>query len=206
MQKGNTENDMQVSPSADKVLDRMRRLCSRREYCSSDIRAKVNAALSGQSRTCSGRNGRSCVPLEGMLEAAEIEKAAEEIMSSLVSDRYVDDLRYAAAFARDKSSLAGWGMTKIRYALSSKNIDKDTITAALEGIDDGRAAVRLEKLLWTKYSTLCRSSSGSCAGLHQEDDLNSVRWEIRQKLLRFALSRGYSYDDAAPVIEKLLKL
>lgn len=197
---------MQACPSADKVLDRMRRLCSRREYCSSDMRARIIAALSGQSGACAGRNGRCCVPAAGMPESAELEKTAEAIMSSLLSDRYVDDLRYATAFARDKSSLAGWGMTKIRYALSAKNIDKDTIAAAMEGIDDGKAAARLKKLLWTKYRSLHRSFSGKSSGLHPGVEGNSVRLEIRQKLLRFALSRGYSYDAAAPVIEKLLEL
>ena len=33
--------------------------------------------------------------------------AAEQIVASLVSDRFVDDLRYASAFAREKASISG---------------------------------------------------------------------------------------------------
>ncbi|MDE6872792.1 MAG: RecX family transcriptional regulator [Bacteroidales bacterium] len=185
MQKKNTcGSASQAGLPKEKVLDRMRRLCSRREYCSADIRAKVAAALApGCGDGDSGQAGE------------DMGRAIEEIMSSLLSDRYVDDLRYATAFARDKSSLAGWGETKIRYALSAKRIDKDVISAALDEIDDGKASARLEKLLETKYRSLCRTSSSS--GTPADGG------QIRLKLLRFALSRGYSYEEASSVIGRL---
>ena len=75
----------------EKVLDRMRNLCSRREYCRSDIMKKVLTALDGDRA------------------------AAEKVLDVLVAEKYVDEQRYASAFARDKASLAGWGGTKIRY-------------------------------------------------------------------------------------------
>ena len=82
----------------EKVLDRMRNLCSRREYCRSDIMKKVLKALDGD------RTG------------------AEKITETLVREKYIDELRYSSAFARDKASIAGWGETKIRYMLSAKGI------------------------------------------------------------------------------------
>ena len=84
----------------DKVLDRLRRQCSRREYCSADILKKAGDALDGD------RNG------------------AKEILDVLVADKYVDDLRYATAYAREKAMISGWGETKIRYMLSSKGIPR----------------------------------------------------------------------------------
>lgn len=145
-----------------KVADRMRGLCSRREYCRQDIMKKVLAALDGDA------------------------DEAGRVMDGLVEEKYIDDLRYASAYARDKSSIAGWGSTKIRYMLASKGIDRETIAAALQEVDEGKASDRLEKLLAGKVRSL-------------KDDP-----QRRMKLLRFALGRGYQYDEAAEVIDRLL--
>lgn len=144
------------------VLERMRALCSRREYCVSDIMKKASAALGGD------------------------DKAASEIVASLVADRYLDDRRYASAYARDKASISGWGAAKIRYMLASKGVARDVIAEALAGIDADKAGIRLEKLIENKYRSL-------------KDDP-----QRRMKLLRFALGRGYSYDDALPVIDRFI--
>ena len=97
----------------------------------------------------------------------------------------MDDLRYSEAYAREKSSISGWGEVKIRYMLSAKGISKDIIVQALTQIDSQRAELRLEKLLENKYRTL-------------KDD---PQWKF--KLLRFALGRGYSYDEVSDCIAKL---
>ena len=145
-----------------KVADRMRALCSRREYCRRDILKKVQTALDGDS------------------------VKAAEVVGKLVEERYIDDHRYATAFARDKASIAGWGEAKIKYMLSSKGIDREVIAQALEEVDDKRAETRLEKLMENKARSL------------KEDP------QKRLKLLRFGLGRGYSYDQVAEIIDRLL--
>ena len=146
-----------------KVTDRLRGLCSRREYCVDDVRQKALKALEGDA------------------------EAAAKVVETLVKDKYVDDLRYASAFARDKASIQGWGEVKIRYMLSAKKISRAVIDQALAEIDAERASSKLRKLLDTKHKSL-------------RDDP-----QRRLKLLRFALGRGYSYDDASAVIEDLLR-
>lgn len=136
----------------------MQALCSRREYCTVDIRRKVTDAGGD----------------------------ADEIIESLVGDGFLSDLRYATAFARDKSSIAGWGPVKIRYALSSKGIDPSTISSALEEIDAPSADTRLEKLLVAKYKSL-------------KDDP-----QRRMKLIRFALGRGYEYDAIKGLLDRIV--
>lgn len=136
-----------------KVIDKMRRLCSRREYCSSDVRGKLMKELEGKT--------------------AEVDLALEQ----LIEEKYVDDRRYAVAYARDKAAIAGWGKTKIKYMLSAKGIARDVIDASLSEVDDTKAAGRLERLLENKYKTL----------------KSDPQWKM--KILRFALGRGYSYDE-----------
>ena len=156
-----------------KILDRMRRLCSMREYCVSDIRTKVCNAIAGKDG--SGKM------------SPDFDREVEEIMQSLVSDRYIDDLRYASAFARDKSSISGWGAVKIRHALAAKGVGQDVICAALEEIDTARADMRLEKLMENKLRSLAGDP------------------QCRLKMLRFGLGRGYGYNEVSRVIDVLLK-
>ena len=144
----------------EKALDKMRRLCSRREYCVSDIRAKLMKELDG-----------------------DVQKV-ETAINKLKDEKYVDDQRYATAYARDKASISGWGATKIRYMLSAKGVAKDVISEALNEVDEVKASTRLEKLLENKYKSL-------------KDD---PQWKI--KLLRFALGRGYSYDEVNDQIQR----
>ena len=144
----------------EKALDKMRRLCSRREYCVSDIRSKLMKELEG-----------------------DVQKV-EAALAILQEERYVDDLRYATAYARDKASISGWGAAKIRYMLTGKGVAKDVISEALSEVDESKASSRLEKLLEHKYKSL------------KEDP----QWKI--KLLRFALGRGYSYDEVNEQIRR----
>lgn len=145
-----------------KIADRMRGLCSRREYCRQDIMKKLLTALGGDR------------------------EQAGKILDKLVEERYVDDLRYASAFARDKSSIAGWGDTKIRYMLSAKGISREVIAEALQEVDESKASDRMEKLLLNKVRSL-------------KDDP-----QRRLKLLRYSLGRGYQYDEVVEVIDRLL--
>lgn len=147
----------------EKALDKMRRLCSRREYCISDIRSKLMKELDGDS---------------GKVDTA---------LKKLIDERYVSDLRYATAFARDKAAIAGWGSAKIRYMLSAKGVAKDVIIEALAEVDDAKASDRLARLLENKYKSL-------------KDD---PQWKL--KLLRFALGRGYSYDQVNEGIDFFMK-
>ena len=146
-----------------KVLERLQRQCARMEYCVSDIHRKALKAAEGDA------------------------DAADRIVAALVADRFVDDRRYAAAFAREKSGLSGWGPVKIRSALLARQIPREVIAEALGEIDPDRASARLEKVLETKWKALADDPQG------------------RLKLIRFALSRGYDYEPVKPLIERITR-
>lgn len=146
----------------EKVLLSLQNLCMKRECCSSEILKKARTSLEGDAR------------------------AAGDILVSLVEDKFVDDSRYAAAFAREKSALTGWGPAKIRYALMMKGISRETIASALGEVDADAASARLEKLVSAK----CRVLQGDPY--------------IKFKLIKYALSRGYDYNEVEPVVERIL--
>lgn len=146
-----------------KVLNRLQTQCAKREYCSGDVFRKAVEALDGDR------------------------DAAAKMVASLVGDKFVDDLRYATAFARDKARLSGWGPEKISWLLSGKGIPKDTIRQALASIEPEDAARKMRSVLEAKARTLKGDPGG------------------KLKLLKFALSRGYSYDVVSKVVDDLVK-
>ena len=146
-----------------KVLDRLQAQCSKREYCTSDVLRKALSAFDGDR------------------------EQAAKLVESLVADRFVDDLRYASAFAREKSRLSGWGPAKITYTLVGKGIPRPVVRQALGEIDQDEADRKMRSVLETKIKTLVGDP------------------QIKFKLLKFGLTRGYEYDKVAPVVEDLLK-
>lgn len=153
-----------TSDDKKKILSRLQALCARKEYCEGDIYRKALKLVEGDAA------------------------AASELLASLVEDRFVDDLRYASAFARDKASLDGWGPVKIRYQLAAKGIRRETIAEAMGDIDEEKAESRMRDVIASKFRTL-------------RDDP-----EVRLKLLKFALTRGYEYDAANRAVNDLLRV
>ena len=145
-----------------KVLERLQRQCARAESCTFDVRRKAVKALEGDT------------------------EAAERIVASLVKDRFVDDARYAAAFAREKAALQGWGPVKIRFQLRGKGIPDETITEALGEVDTAKAVAKLDKLAAERYRLL--KGDPQC----------------RLKLLKALLSRGYNYDEVEAAVRRVM--
>lgn len=111
---------------------------------------------------------------------------ADAAVETLVDEGFLDEARYACAFCRDKSSIRGWGPVKIRSALYSKGIPADVIAAALGEIDSSKADSKLKKALQVKKNQLGRDP------------------QLRLKLLRFALGRGYDYETASSALSSIL--
>ncbi len=147
----------------EKCLSRLQRLCSKAEYCRSQMYTKALRDLEGDT------------------------SAAKRVVDSLVADKYVDDARYASAFAREKASIQGWGPVKIRFQLRSKGISDADIASGMSEIEEPKAARKLESVVAAKY----RSLKGDP--------------QCRLKLLKFALSRGYEYGDVAAAVDSVMK-
>ena len=147
---------------ASRCLGRLQKLCSKAEHCRSDVFRKALKDLEGDR------------------------EAAGKVVEALVKERYVDDARYAAAFAREKAALQGWGPVKIRFQLRGKGIPEEAISAALAEIEPEKADAKLEKVLAAKARSL------------QGDP------QFKLKLLKFGLTRGYNYDQVEKAVSKII--
>lgn len=110
------------------------------------------------------------------------------VLSRLVKDRFIDDERYAEAYVRDKTRLAGWGIYKIRSGLAAKGIAPDIIKRVLEQSGEESVTERLTGLLERKARTIKASTP----------------YEARVKLIRFALSRGFTYDEVMEAVSGIM--
>jgi regulatory protein len=106
------------------------------------------------------------------------DEAQARVMQRLVSERYVDDERYARAFVRDKIRYNKWGQRKVEQALWLKRIDDDIRSRVLAEVDDEAYTSVLKPLLKQKGSAVRADSD----------------YERNQKLVKFALGRGFTYD------------
>lgn len=106
------------------------------------------------------------------------EEAQARIMERLVKERYVDDERFARAFAKDKVRYNKWGRRKVEQALWQKHIDEDIRKNVLNEIDDEEYLSVLRPLLKQKRKSIKAQND----------------YELNQKLMRFALDRGFTFD------------
>ena len=106
------------------------------------------------------------------------DEAQARVMQRLVSERYVDDERYTQAFVRDKIRYNKWGRRKVEQALWQKHIDQDIREQILNEVDDDEYLSVLRPLLKQKQKTL----------------KGGTDYERNQKLVKFALQRGFTYD------------
>jgi regulatory protein len=103
----------------------------------------------------------------------------DDIMEVLVKEKFIDELRYASAYVRDKVRLNLWGRIKIRYMLSMEQVKPSIVDKALEEIDEELYGDALQQLLQKKDRELKNESNP---------------FSKRQKLIRFAQGRGFEID------------
>ena len=116
--------------------------------------------------------------LEKMRRWDMSDEAQARVMARLVSERYVDDERYARAFVYDKIRYNKWGRRKVEQALWLKRIDSDIQQRVLDEVDDEEYLRVLRPLLKQKRRSIKAAND----------------YELNQKLVRFALQRGFTYD------------
>ena len=106
------------------------------------------------------------------------DEAQARVMERLMKERYVDDERYARAFVKDKVRYNKWGRRKVEQALWQKHIGDSVRQQVLDEVDDDEYISILRPLLQQKRRSTKAASD----------------YELNQKLIRFAVSRGFTMD------------
>jgi len=100
------------------------------------------------------------------------------VMERLVAGRYVDDERFARAYIKDKVCYNKWGRRKVEQALWQKHIDEDIRQRTLDEVSDEEYLRVLRPMLRQKRPSVKAAND----------------YERNQKLMRFALGRGFTFD------------
>lgn len=158
----------------EQALARLQRQCSKAEYCCGQVMKKLQRWSLGNA--AAGKPPFTSAQMESIVEALQKEK-------------FVDDARFANAYVRDKARFSKWGSTKISYNLRGLGIDAQTVKEALAGNAALFEGDTLVKLLETK-----------CRSLVKEEPVAKKR----DKLIRFALGRGFGYEQVREAVDKVI--
>lgn len=99
-----------------------------------------------------------------------------QILERLQTEGFLDEQRYARAFANDKLRFQGWGRLKIRAALVQKGVASKAVQVALDELDEDTYNETMQKLVEKKRREL-----------RSEHD----QYVLRQKLSRFLYGQGF---------------
>lgn len=102
----------------------------------------------------------------------------EHIIAQLISDNFLNEERFACAYAGGKFRIKKWGRIKIKAGLRAKRVSDYCIRKALEEIDEREYRKTLAKLLAEKDR-----------GLSEKNGLRR-----KYKLLQYASAKGYEQE------------
>jgi regulatory protein len=131
-------------------MNKARALCASKEYCISEVHDKL---LSW------GTDVNDCARIIELLE----------------KDNFINEVRYANGFVKDKFNFNKWGKVKISAHLRAKNISGETIKEALDSIDNETYKQTLVNLL----------------SVHRRSVKAKNQYDLKAKLLRYGLSKGF---------------
>ena len=136
------------------ALEKAKKYCALQEHCQSDVRRKLFTwDIKGEK--------------------------AEWIIGELICDGFINEERYARAFARGKFNIKSWGKQKIKAELKKKNISDYCIQKALSEIDE------------ENYSTRLSTLAVKWLDRHKQETAIARK----QKLFRYLASKGYHTSD-----------
>jgi regulatory protein len=102
----------------------------------------------------------------------------DEILTDLITEGFLNEERFAKAFAGGKFRMKRWGRVKIARALQAKGVSGNCISIGLREIDDESYLEVLDNLLAEKS----QNSDGK------------DRFVLRDRLSKYAIQKGFEPD------------
>ena len=131
---------------------------------------------------------RSHYEVEQKLWGLGIRRAEQgEIISTLIEEDYLNEERFAKAFAGGKFRMKDWGRKKIYHALKEKQVSEYNIKKAMKEIDDEEYKKVLYELAEKKQASL-------------KDEQYFVR---KKKIMDYLLQKGYEADLVMKVVNEV---
>jgi regulatory protein len=115
--------------------------------------------------------------------------AVENIISRLITDNFLNEERFAKAYAQGKFKQKGWGKIKIKQGLKVKKVPDVLIKKALQTIPGDDYLQSLQKVLTKKAALITEKQP----------------FKRKYKLQQYALSRGYENDLIHDVLKELVE-
>ena len=129
---------------------------------------------------------RCIFDVEEKLQKWSVDKeTSKEVIDYLLKEKFIDEERFTKSFVSDKLTFNKWGKIKITAALKQKKISQELIQTTLENIIEEQYFSILKKLLVNKKMNV-----------KSKDE-----YDLQNKLIRFGLSRGFSFNEIQSVIK-----
>jgi len=148
----------------EQALQKLRHFCGYQERCHSEVKEKL-------------------------YNLGVFKKDHDEIVAALIEEKYLNEERFAIAFAGGKFRLKQWGRVKIEYELKQKQVSNYSIKKALKQIDEEVYLRVLNKLAEEKYVAL-------------KDEQFLVR---KKKTMNYLAGKGFEMELVREVVEKNIK-
>jgi regulatory protein len=130
---------------------------------------------------CAYQERSSFEVLEKLKRMGAAPGEATLILDKLIENKFLDDARFATAYAVGKLRIKHWGVNKIKQGLQLKHIDRNLIQDAIGQMYEQE----------DYFGILKQSAERKWQELNKEKD----PWIRKQKLFRFLASRGFNYDE-----------
>lgn len=114
-------------------------------------------------------------------------KDHDEIISTLIEENYLNEERFAIAYAGGKFRMKQWGRVRIKYELKQKQVSDYSIKKALTQISEEEYEKTARKLLADKY-----------------DLLKGEQYLVRKKkTMDYLVQKGYEHELIARLIKEV---
>jgi len=146
----------------EQALQKLKQYCAYQERCHQEVREKLFAL--------------------GVWK-----KEHDEIISTLIEENYLNEQRFAIAYAGGKFRMKSWGRNRIKYELKQKQVSDYCINKALKQITEEDYLKTLTKLATEKYEAL-------------KGEQYLVR---KKKTIDYLVGKGYEHKLISDALQKL---